>query len=322
MAVFAVSAVASASASATCFKVAVAHTGNYEDSSCTVRDTVEEYIKVSKLETRLKAGEWCAKVEEPETGNYGDAACTKAKAAGAYIKVGLVKEFEHCVKQTTKTFEYTEKECKTKSSNKTGEFEKESVPAGSTIKFTGKEGVSHFYTANFKGILIVLTCTGDTSKGEITGAKTIARVTVTFTGCTAKEGEKTGCSIKTAGQPAGTMKLNSLRGTLGTVAKAEAVSEVGESLEPEGTGGFWTAEAECLSEFKTFQVAGSVIGEVKPINVMQTTGELIFEVEPPKSPKQKIKFIEGVKDIMMLFGGAMGFESKDVITFAEPIEVT
>ncbi len=280
LAVFAVSAIASATASAAapefirCVKVkVVTEPSSFKDAECKSPEKGKgKYIRVS-VEPGL-----CNKVAPGEPFSF-EKGC--AKAGGEYAMV--------------------EKEAKR--------------------KFTDKEGTSHFY-ATGKGGAIVFTCTADTSKGEITGNTTTAGVTVTFTGCTAKEGTKESCSAKSKGEPAGTIKTNGLKDTLGTVAKAEAASEVGDALEPEGKEGFVTLEAACL-EVKTQQVSGSVIGEVKPINVLQTAGELIFECEPAKSTTQKIqRFVGAEKDTLSAFGKAACFESKAEITYEEPIEVT
>ena len=235
-------------------------------------------------------------------------------------------EFFHCVKTEKTKDEYPTKEACVKNEKKgeePREWDRIAVAAGSKIKFTDKEGVSHFYATSAKGVLITYTCEKDTSKGEITGPKTTGGVTVTFTGCTAKEDEKESCSAKSAGEPAGTIKTNALKDTLGAVAKAEAPNTAtGDALEPEGKEGFVTLEASCI-EVKTVQVSGSVIGEVKPVKVMQTGGELLFECETPKSEKQKIQRFEGgVKDTLSAFGNPACFESKDEVTYEEPIEVT
>jgi hypothetical protein len=232
---------------------------------------------------------------------------------------------EVCVKVEVKeTGRYTTSACTTESATHKGEFDL--IPT--KHKFTDKEGTSNFYATGTGGA-IVFTCTADTSKGEITGAKTTAGVTVTFTGCTAKEGTKASCpanSVKEkVKEPAGTIKTNGLKDVLGTVAAAEATSEVGDALKPEGEEGFVTLEAPeagCLA-VKTTQVSGSVIGEVKPINVMQTTGELIFACKSGEPTVQKIqRFVGAEKDTLLGFGKAACFESKDEITYEEPIEVT
>jgi hypothetical protein len=198
------------------------------------------------------------------------------------------------------------------------EFEKVAVPAGSKIKFTDKEGVSHL-----NGLGTVVTCQKDTSSGEITGPKTVANVTVTFQECKGKKGTEE-CPVN-----GGTITTATLHGELGKVLKAEAASEVGEDLIPpveikEGKEvklPFVKLEGACIP---TTSVEGSVIGEVKPINVMQTTGEVNFECSSVGSTKQKIqKFEPGLKDTLSAFGNPACFESfPDAITFAEAIEVT
>ncbi len=91
-AVFALGAVASASASAStpgCYKVAVAGTGAWEKSTCLApAGTTKEYVMVEKVEAQLKPGEWCAKVKTGEPSTYKDNKCTEAEAGtGKYIKV-------------------------------------------------------------------------------------------------------------------------------------------------------------------------------------------------------------------------------------------
>jgi hypothetical protein len=71
-------------------------------------------------------------------------------------------------------------------------------------------------------------------------------------------------------------------------------------------------------------VEGSVIGEVEPVKIMDTTGELIFGVKggEGKHNKQTIqKFVGEAKDTLTAFGVEAGFESEDSIAFEEPIEV-
>lgn len=84
MAVFAISAVASASASAStpgCYRVAVAGTGAWEKSTCLApAGTTKEYVMVEKVETQLKPGEWCAKVKAGEPSRFSNNTCTTAHA--------------------------------------------------------------------------------------------------------------------------------------------------------------------------------------------------------------------------------------------------
>jgi hypothetical protein len=255
----------------------------------------------------------CAKVAAGEPSSWG-AGCITKKASGGYAKVSAGPGT--CVKVAPgEPSSWSNATCTTAKTG-TGEYIK--VAAAGKLHFTGKEGVSHLYASGF-----TITCKEDTSKGEITGAKTVAKIGVVFTEC---EAENTSTKVKCKTHSPGkteTIETESLKGTLGTVAEAEAPNtEVGERLEPEGTKGFWTEEVECLTT-KTFMLAGAVIGEVKPINVMQTTGELIYARATGEPTKQKIqRFVGGVKETLSWFGSSMSFESKDVITYEEPIEVT
>jgi hypothetical protein len=261
----------------------------------------------------------CAKVAAGEPSSW-EAGCITKKASGGYAKVSAGPGT--CVKVAPgEPSSWSNATCTTAKKG-TGEYIK--VAAAGKLNFTDKEKVSNFYATSSVGVPIVFTCTADTSKGEITGNTTTAGVTVTFTGCTAREDEKASCSAKSTGEPAGTIKTNGLRDVLGTVAAAEAASEVGDALEPEGKEGFVTLEAECV-ELKKVQVLGSVIGEVPTtmINVMQTTGELIFTCNATTKTKQTIqKFVGVAKDTLSYFGNPACFESQDEIRYEEPIEVT
>lgn len=93
VAMLAVASVGVASASAAtpdfkiCAKVAVAGTGAWEDSKCSVADKTNEFVKVTAPWVHIAGEEWCAPVEPGEPSTYEDAACTKAKAGGGFIKV-------------------------------------------------------------------------------------------------------------------------------------------------------------------------------------------------------------------------------------------
>jgi hypothetical protein len=70
-------------------------------------------------------------------------------------------------------------------------------------------------------------------------------------------------------------------------------------------------------------LTGSVIGEVEPVTIMDTTGGVIFGVKGAAKDKQTIQKLEGgVNDTLKAFGMTTGFESTDSFTFEEPIEVT
>lgn len=229
-------------------------------------------------------------------------------------------EFVHCVKQTTKKFEWTEKECKTKSGNKTGEFEKEAVKAGvGKLKFTSTSGKG---TLETKGGAKV-TCTSDTDKGELTGAKEAKKVVVTFKGC-----ETLGLKCQT-GVVEGEIVTKELKGTLGYINKTK--KEVGLSLTPAVAGGPFV-EFKCgpKEEIKVVVKEGegkggnSVIGAITPVNVLSKTFTLKFtQVKGVQAPEM---FEGGVRDVLesSINGGKVeqsGEETEDTNTGEELIEI-
>jgi hypothetical protein len=264
----------------------------------------------------------CAKVVTAGTGTFENSTCTTVGAGTKnFIKVFLggtsISATEECAKVVTAgTGTFENSTCTTVGAG-TKNFIEVLKPK---LKFTDKEAESHLNAPN-----TFVWCKADTSKGEITGAKTVAKVSVIFTECEA-ENKKTAakCAAHSSGKVS-TIETESLKGMLGEVAVAEAPNtKTGLSLEPEGTKGFVTIEATCL-EPKTTQVSGSVIGEVIPVGGPPALeAKLVFECAPGEPTKQKIqKFVGVAKDTLSAFGGAACFESiPDTITYEEPIEVT
>lgn len=260
LAVFAVSAVASSSASAACYKVAVAGTGKFEKSTCAGAEGTKEYIKISKLETELKSGEWCAKVEEKETGTFEDAACTKGKAKGEYIKV--LKHFYQpgfwlCHK--VKNFEgvYKDKHCRIVGGNENwtwayvtnnnvihacvrkvpgqyndgycqelGGVERWAwVKWGVVHKFPGTIGVSKL-KGTVAGVKITIECSGGTTAtGKLEENGVTKENALTYTGCkiVGELGET--CAVKA------TLETKKLAGTQTPTGEAEGRIE--DTFAPE-----------------------------------------------------------------------------------------
>jgi hypothetical protein len=157
-----------------------------------------------------------------------------------------------------------------------------------------------------KGTGLTITCKKDTGSGEVT-SKTTVNGTVKFEGC---KGEILGNKCPET-------ISSTLVGTLGSVAKAEATSEVGLLFKAK-EGAF--AEFKCGS--LNFKVEGSVAGEVTPTKTLSKTGKVIFALN---GSAQKIKEItvEGKKEKPSLkaFGLASTLQSNEENTFAEAIEV-
>lgn len=133
------------------------------------------------------------------------------------------------------------------------EYEFKTTPTMAEREFTGKSGPGTLETSG--AIKSKVLCSEDTSKGihETTTTKgtKFAEVVVTFKGC--KSGT-TECGT------AGVITTTKLEGELGYI-KATAPKEVGLELKPV-TGAF--AKFECGTT--KFEVSGSIIGVITPIN--------------------------------------------------------
>jgi carbon monoxide dehydrogenase subunit G len=181
--------------------------------------------------------------------------------------------------------------------------------------FTGKVGVTRLKV----GATVQFECKVGQIQGEISGKTKVMKVFETFTGCTASGGA---CSVHTPGAAEGEIKMNELEGELGHVAKAEASSERGLILFPKGKkGAFALIEgipAECS---RTFQITGSVIGEVTPVKKLQRTSLITYA--EGSNGAQKIQKFEGKeKNTLLAFGAAASMTMADELKFEEEVEVT
>ena len=140
--------------------------------------------------------------------------------------------------------------------------------------FTGESGTGSLETSSTTAI----TCTRDTITGEVTGAKTIGSVIVTFHGC--QSTEKSGCSLHSTGLPTlpvsegGLIVTHILKGELGTTA--ESATGVGLLLVPANGGReFVTLEGTCLL-LSPAPIEGTVVGEATPTEDVSKDGKLSF----------------------------------------------
>jgi hypothetical protein len=196
-----------------------------------------------------------------------------------------------------------------------GGFEKVEVAAGvGKLKFTSTSGAGKMEAAG-----TVIECKKDTDVGEITGAKTVGAVVVTFTECEGTNGTKK-CKVKSKGSGTeGKVVTKELTGELGEVAAAESTTEVGERLKPTSGSTYVELEGTCLP-ISPAPVTGAIIGEVTPTKSLSTTGKLVYTIA---SKKQKIqKFKGGSAEVLKVFGIAEApLETTDTVTFEEAIEV-
>ncbi len=133
---------------------------------------------------------------------------------------------------------------------------------------------------------VKVTCTGESSSGEITGAKTVGHVVVKFTGCAS--GTK---KCTTAGLGEGELETKTLEGVLGieriTVKDGKETRYVALDLYPVGkTGAF--LEYTCTGSIPT-ALAGSIIMPVTA-DKMATTATAKFTAT---AGKQKPERFEG-----------------------------
>jgi hypothetical protein len=147
----------------------------------------------------------------------------------------------------------------------------------------------------------VITCTGETNKGTITGGKPGKDLveTATFTGCTTKQA---GCKVKTVGQPNGTIVLTNIPTKLEQRKNAKGEEVVVDNFEQNATTKeFVTLKFEgTCSEYPETKVKGSVAAEVKNLS----NGEVELNFPSPKLEK----------DTLEAFGLAALFTSRDELS--------
>jgi hypothetical protein len=114
--------------------------------------------------------------------------------------------------------------------------------------------------------------------GKVESPTLVGGIVVHFLECTAKEtGAKEECSAKSKGAPAGNLILTeTLHGVLGLILpKLTGHTGVGLLLLPASGKTFVTLQTPCTSP-ATSAVSGNVVGEVEPVEHLQSTGLLLF----------------------------------------------
>lgn len=136
----------------------------------------------------------------------------------------------------------------------------------------------------------LITCTGESSTGEITGNKTVGSVVATFTGCSAFE-----TSCHSTGAAEGTIVMNALEGMLGVEElAAEPVNyKIGEKLYPPGHTG-QIAKFTC----GTFAIAvtGAMISPV-PSNSMRLASTI--KTKQLKGKQKPENFVGETPEVLM-----------------------
>jgi hypothetical protein len=211
-----------------------------------------------------------------------------AVASSSLLESGGPPEFGRCIKTTGGKYE--DSGCTRTGAGKNYEW----YPAfGSSLPLvkTGfsnviKEGtVAELETVG--GSLV--TCTGETATGKITGNKTVNGVVVTFTGCSAF-----GVSCKTEGAAQGTVVTSTLEGVLGVeeVGAEPSLNKIGEALFPVGHSGL-IAELKCAWPMT---IAGSIISPVTA-NAMKLTATV--KSKAVKGKQRPEAFVEEPPEVLM-----------------------
>jgi hypothetical protein len=190
------------------------------------------------------------------------------------------------------------------------------IGEGTSVTFTGKS-IAGTPTLQSTASHIVL-CESSTSKGEISGPRSIKNTKVTYHGC--KEGTTTCTSEK---QTAGTIVTNTLDGE--NVYLDSAHKKAGVVLKAASGTKFATFKcgaSEC-------QVTGNLMAEATPVNEGdKTTGQLSFAQEKGKQLWQKIEETGESKHVVAFLleaaiGGGTEFTSplKEEDTFSAAVEL-
>jgi hypothetical protein len=167
-----------------------------------------------------------------------------------------------------------------------------------------------------------VTCSHSTGTGEITGAMSVGKVLVKFTGCQVEIPSKATCAAKSKTGGTGEIDTNTLSGLLGLILATvgEFTSDVGEELFPTSGSEFTSIVGTCIS---TSKVLGSVAGEVTPINTLTLIGKINFGATGGKQDITKIDLLGGVMEPELeAFSSVATETTENDITFNVKTEVT
>jgi hypothetical protein len=162
----------------------------------------------------------------------------------------------------------------------------------------------------------ILECTASSSAGEITGARTLGKVTMVLTGCKGRIAGDPSCPVYSEGAKSGEIVTKSLSAELGTVATSEAPSGVGLRYKPETGKEFSSLEGTCVV---AGAIGGAIAEEVAQVGVKQTTNKFNWGTK-----LKEIKLDSGTAEKPHLSIGAAYMEvaANESVKFEEAVEVT
>ncbi len=167
-----------------------------------------------------------------------------------------------------------------------------------------------------------ITCAASRSTGEITGATTVGKVLVVYTGCTSAGIGGQGCSVQSDGAvKAGEISTKVLKGELGSVAAGEAPSERALLIRPETGKKFAVVEGNRCTEEAT--VTGSIAGEVERVGIGGVKNGLIFKVIGGRQAIRRVKVSSGeLVPELVAFASPAAESAGQEWEFREPVEIT
>jgi hypothetical protein len=201
-------------------------------------------------------------------------------------------------------------------------------PVPTKKKFTSVSGEFTLTTPDQNNEFV---CSKSTTTGEITGAGTVGKTIVKFTGCNYYDNGNGPCPAHSTGAKAEEIVTDALKGELGSVATTEAPSGAGLLLEPEtGHDLLVMAPVEssqnCEATIET-AMEGNIAGEIATVGKKQLTNKLVFARLTGGAAKlKKITVKRGSVKVKNTFiGGSLEewvFGMSDETTFEEALEVT
>jgi hypothetical protein len=185
------------------------------------------------------------------------------------------------------------------------------VPTKKKFTATGK-------SVEWKSGVTDMFCEAATT-GEITGARTVGKVKITWTDCTTDGSRGAGCKVNSVGAKEGEIVFSTLDGELGTTTEAGATGVV-ILLKPESGKNLTTLVSnECTGEAK---VSGDPVVEVATIGKKQTTNTFSFVAKYVENIKLDSGEIGEGGDLTGWLSSSLLLEGKNEVKFEEALEVS
>jgi hypothetical protein len=312
LAVFAVSAVASSSASAAgCYQVAEAGKGFFEKINATTEVCEggpvagREFAEVERLETEFSAGVWCAKVKTAGQGNFEDNECKKAKAASEYVKVKLPAHgFWVCKEKagagTEPPIKYDNHECNTKAKPLAErKWEWRPLERGETFEVKSESGPTTL-EGKILGTRVIIECKKDKDTGIIGAGGKSTDTVITYEECSLAQvvkhvKEPLACTVGTAG----VIKTNALKDLLitgkGIGPEDEFEPETGTTFAEISVTGCALESTNKVTGKQICSLPAATVGKLEQeVACLPSGGELKYGGEPASYyGTEKVKLVNG-----------------------------